>query len=630
MDERELIALRLELQRLNEKLDGMGSRQEVKPAEAPAEPSPIPQLPPKPRIKVEVMPVMPESPVQSGFSPSFWDMTPRPPAPPISRSIPAPSMRAAQADAGQPNSKPEAIQPSEAPRPKPQFARSEETPWAIESFSVSWILGGIGVLCFVLAAAFMVKLAVASGWLNGERQVTLTGLLGAGLVVSGLVLRQRDMKYFGALVGAGLVVLHIAVYAGHLIHHLYDVWGAMLALSMLSAGTLVMWGLLKQETYLGMAVLGTYLVPLLLSGLWSQAQEVNLYFLFWSLIYSVLGLLTARRLMIILSAYLAILVYSAMTVMGWLPSGPYQAWMQAVQFLLFSAMVMLYSLVHHEEMSRRDAWFCLPVLLIFYSHEYSLMMLHAADWASFTALGFGAVIYGGFQLIRLRLDKHDLESGPMVGVFVTMVMVHAFYFTLLPDQYKPWVGIGVALAVPWVLPRVVKNPHYWPSLVAVIVVGMVEYSRAAWMSSQLDLAGAMAYNLGFAAAIFAGLILAVHHETPMIVQVPLLVLALIQALLGLSRMGTYLSAGQPSMANVLTDTLWAVLGLGLMAMGWVQHSKLLVMTALIALLAVSGKLLLIDVAMLHTWVRVVCLMVFGGILFGAGFWYRHIENTWGQ
>ena len=76
-----------------------------------------------------------------------------------------------------------------APAPAPRAARPADG----TSLATS-ILGWGGALALVLAASYLVRLAIDAGWLTPMRQVALAGMAGLGLIGAGFWLRRADRR----------------------------------------------------------------------------------------------------------------------------------------------------------------------------------------------------------------------------------------------------------------------------------------------------------------------------------------------------------------------------------------------------------------------------------------------------
>ena len=95
------------------------------------------------------------------------------------------------------------------------------------------MLGWGGAAALVLAASYIVRLAIASGWLTPERQIGLAVLFALAMIGIGLWLRHSESSaagkdYAGLLPAGGVAILFIATYAAHLY---YGLIGAPVALA---------------------------------------------------------------------------------------------------------------------------------------------------------------------------------------------------------------------------------------------------------------------------------------------------------------------------------------------------------------------------------------------------------------
>jgi uncharacterized membrane protein len=69
---------------------------------------------------------------------------------------------------------------------------------------------------FLLGAVYFIKLVYDTGWLTPGRQVGIALLTGIGLIAGGLAFARSDRAYAAYLPALGVVVLYLALYAGHL------------------------------------------------------------------------------------------------------------------------------------------------------------------------------------------------------------------------------------------------------------------------------------------------------------------------------------------------------------------------------------------------------------------------------
>ena len=113
------------------------------------------------------------------------------------------------------------IQPGQSNQSsKPERIDSKARQSSIEadrSWSVTNILGWGGMTAIVWAAAYMVRLAIDSGWLTPTLQVFSVILIAVCLIGAGLRLRESNHEYAGLLPAAGIVILFLSVYGAHLL-----------------------------------------------------------------------------------------------------------------------------------------------------------------------------------------------------------------------------------------------------------------------------------------------------------------------------------------------------------------------------------------------------------------------------
>jgi uncharacterized membrane protein len=186
---------------------------------------------------------------------------------------PAPEQALSQPPA--PSAPPRQIAPHE-----PDAARSYALPG-------NW-LGIIAVICFVLAAAFIVKLSIESGWLTPVRQIGLAAVLGVGLAGAGLALLRSDRAYAALLPGSGVVILYLTAFAAHRYYPLISFESALVAVGSVSALCVWLYVQIRHDFYAFVAALGAYLAPVVL-GLHAAAEFSIYYFLLCSVTFAAIS-----------------------------------------------------------------------------------------------------------------------------------------------------------------------------------------------------------------------------------------------------------------------------------------------------------------------------------------------------
>jgi uncharacterized membrane protein len=218
------------------------------------------------------------------------------------------------------------------PKPMPEFRHAPHVPETKNS--ASFFLGIVGVFCFILAAAFLIKLAIDSGWLTPMRQMGLAVFFGLTLILAGLRFRDSDVEYLSMLPGAGVVILYMTAYAGKMYYGMYDGLHAMLYVSIVSLVCFVLYRFFTQNFYVIVASIGTYMSSLLLPTDQGSQMDMMMFFIVWDVVFVVMSVWLQNRIIIFVAAYFALGIFGFKYVMddAYLME---TAVFQALQFIVF-------------------------------------------------------------------------------------------------------------------------------------------------------------------------------------------------------------------------------------------------------------------------------------------------------
>lgn len=155
-------------------------------------------------------------------------------------------------------------QPAQPSAPQqPSGQRWSDT---FESLVGEKLLNWVGALALIVGVGFFLKYAFDRDWIGPSLRVAMGAVLGLSLVVIASRQRVRYAVFAQALIGAGISILYLSVYASHNIYHLEAGWVALLSMSVITVLTFERG--LKFDS-LGLALfgwLGGFLTPLLLGG----------------------------------------------------------------------------------------------------------------------------------------------------------------------------------------------------------------------------------------------------------------------------------------------------------------------------------------------------------------------------
>jgi uncharacterized membrane protein len=510
---------------------------------------------------------------------------PAPPPPPLPPSLPLP---------------PPYIAPQQRPR------------------AGNW-LGAVAVICFVLAAGFIIKLSLDSGWLTPTRQIGLALMLGFGLVAAGLALLDADRDYASLLPAAGVIVLYAAVFAAHRFYSLLPFESAIAVSAMVSGLCVWLYTRIRSDIYPVAAAAGSYCAPLVLH-LGAGSEFSVYYYLLCSVGFAVLSIWVRSRTLTMVSAYLAMLM-TAFTGLA-LKQDALTATMLALNFGVLSAGVYFYSAQNEAPLTEAESLGLMPVLLFFYAMEYYFIDRLAPGLAPWLSLGFAGLLLGLYLAAKKRFPGQALGSESLVMAFITVVLFHSFYLELLPRDARPWLFgvIMLALCAPALtLGRAGRSgPLRLPALGVLAVLALEFISMASHLFSGHD-------GQWLAAAFFSVLAMwaLISYKGEELAGTsgygPLLGAAHLLAVLGLYRLTK--EAG-----SLYVSASWLVYAGAVIGYAFARRDGALARSAVFVLAFAAGKALLYDAAAAPTVVRIVCLLLTGAALYGSGFFLRKISG----
>ena len=259
------------------------------------------------------------------------------------------------------------------------------------------ILGWGGALALVLAAAYLIRLAIDTGWLTPVRQVGLAAIAGLALIGAGLALRGVNRAYAGLLPAAGIVVLFLSVYGAHLYYGFLGAPAAAVAVIGICVVSLWLCRAFESDLYALFAVAGSYSAPFLLSTLRGSPVDLVIYFSAWNVVFSAFAIWQGRRLVYLLALYLALVSFDLLATDLAQSDWRVALAFQTVQLSIFGAATVAFSIRHARPLDDAAAFAHLPPLLLFYFLQYAQLARHLpaiAPWIAVASLAVVALLYG--------------------------------------------------------------------------------------------------------------------------------------------------------------------------------------------------------------------------------------------
>lgn len=509
-----------------------------------------------------------------------------------------------------------------APRPRPLHLQPPRP--ATPQFDVTQLLGWAGVTALVLAVAYLIKLGVDLDWLTPPRQIMLAIVAGAALIGTGIVLRQADRHYASLLSAGGVVILFLATYGAHLYYQLIPYPAAIAGIGAICLLSLWLCHFFKSELYAFFAIVGSYSAPLLLPGLRAGVSDLAIYYSAWSLLFCAYALWLGQRRIYLTAAYLALLGFDLIwyAQLSQLPSVDWRGALifQCIQFAIFACCTALFTLRHQQPLNRDEAVVHLPPLLLFYALEYGLLDRYLPSLAPWIAVASLLLILLMYVATR-SASSASLEGGRLIlGVYAAVVLFHAGYLEVLPDELAPWVALGVgAVAAAWLATQERIEAHHWPLIAVAGLIFGLNALRSGFhfmldrvvASDWLALAYALELYLGYWLLRRSG-------------QAP-----------GLPLRGALLFAGHlAAMAapihlfdqRLAVSMTWAILAVAALLLALQIRDRLLGQSSLF-IFAVSGaKVILYDLSQSAPLIRIGCLVILGSSLYLGGWLYRKVST----
>lgn len=495
----------------------------------------------------------------------------------------------------------------------------EEKPLMVKSGN--W-LGIISVICFVLAAGFIVKLSIESGWLTPARQIGIAALFGFGLIGVGIKLLNLDKEYTSLLPATGIIVLYLTTFAAYRLYSLIPFENAIVISGAISLLCIGLYLKIKHDIYPITAAVGAYLAPAVL-GLNVNSTFTLYYFVICSLTFATLSIWVKSRLLTMISAYLAILVTAAIGID--LNQHKLIAIIIALQFFIFSVGTFLYTQYVKKSLTENESWSFFPVLLIFYGAEYYFIYLIQPNLAAWISLAFAAFLIC-LYLIAKQLGGRPMASQSMILTFAAIVFFHSGYLELLPLFAKPWLFVVIILGLAFLpAPYASKNNNpifYFPIFLLLLSILGIEYAR---MALNLFLFNQISWSV-VSLSIISIWLLYIYQNT-IFRQDDSYGYALLGAAHLIVILAFYRLADPHG--SLAVSASWLIYAIAIISFAFIRKDKIMANSALLVLFFAAGKALLYDASSAPTIIRILCLLVTGIVLYGSGFLFRKIAK-WGS
>jgi uncharacterized membrane protein len=200
-----------------------------------------------------------------------------------------------------------------------------------------WLLY-TGVLVLLLGVSFFLKYAFDNAWINETGRVVAGILAGIALVGGGWRLATHGLAIFGqALIGTGLAILYLSIYAALAFYFLIATTTAFLLMVVVTLTAALLADRQRSQTLAFIAVGGGFLTPFLVGG--SEDAQLTL-FAYDALLVAGTLVLAQRHDWVALNALSY--VFTVATVVGWAGSHYRDSlWLRTLLFLTLFCVMFL-------------------------------------------------------------------------------------------------------------------------------------------------------------------------------------------------------------------------------------------------------------------------------------------------
>jgi len=485
------------------------------------------------------------------------------------------------------------------------------------------ILGWGGATAFVLAAAYLIRLAVESGWLTPQRQIFGAVLLALAMIGAGIRLRASSPRYASLLPAGGVVILFLCAYGAHLFYGLIGLGGAGAAVVAVSLVSLWLCWLFRNQMFALFATLGSYSAPFLIGAGSERILDLVFYYMAWNVLFCVYAIAVRSRAIYLLAAYMSLIGFDVVFHLE--PSADWRAALeyQFVQLAIFMTCTGYFSLRHRLPLTREEAYLHAPPLLLFYALQYALLDRHLpayAPWISLASLGALAGIYFAAKSVL----RNPLPGGRwLLGAYAALVLFHAGYVESVPDRWAPWLGLLAAALTPWLARRISasRDGAWWPLTVAVLIVFLSNYARVLFNLGLDEVwAGGVLFVL-YPLLVYLGYFLARREQVP----------ASYDALLLYAGHAGAMAAPAQLFDNAFQiSAAWGTLGVACIILALRTNDRKLGQSSLVIFGLFALKVLLYDVSDAGPLVRIGSLLALAVSLYLGGWLFRKVSDLGGD
>lgn len=354
--------------------------------------------------------------------------------------------------AGKPGLTPDkAPPPTPSPPPKKERPKREKQ----DGESLETRIGGrwlnrIGIVAVVFGVAFFIKYAFDNDWIGPTGRVVLGIVSGLGLIGWGQYLYNRYRIYAQGLIGGGIAILFVSIFAAHDFYDLIPYGAALAAVAFVTAAAVIV-SVVNDDIAVFIIVLaGGFATPLLLG--FADDHQVSLLTFVAVLDLGVLAAAYRKNWKIItFLAFFATVIIFGMWAGKYYSHSSHLVGTQVfltIFLVIFAALSFSYNITHRKKTSVWDLLLIFITAFSFFSASYANMTPEYEGLMGLLAGGM-AVIYFGLGYLT-----HRRNAGDTLLILGFYAVALAFIAVMIPIELDgAWVTAGwatQAAALVWI------------------------------------------------------------------------------------------------------------------------------------------------------------------------------------
>ncbi|MBN1881492.1 MAG: DUF2339 domain-containing protein [Deltaproteobacteria bacterium] len=311
-------------------------------------------------------------------------------------------------------------------------------------------LNRIGIVAVVIGVAFFIKYAFDNNWIGPTGRIVLGILSGLGLVGWGQYLYRTYRIYAQGLIGGGIAILYVSIFAAHDFYALIPYGAALVAVAFITAAAVILSAVGDDIALFIIVLVGGFATPLLLG--FADDHQVSLLTFVTVLNLGVLAAAYQKNWKIInfLAFFATLIIFGLWADKYYIHEShlvPTQVFL-TIFLVIFAALSFSYNITHRKKTSVWDLLLIFATAFSFFSASYANLTPEYESLMGVFAGGMAAIYFG------LGYLTHRRNAGDSLLILGFYSVALAFVMVMIPIELDgAWITVGwatQAAALVWI------------------------------------------------------------------------------------------------------------------------------------------------------------------------------------